>query len=331
MSNPDLGGPEYLCYEVVRQMTDADRDVPKTDFNKLCFLVYKELQDRGLDVKLPHYWYQYGEVVDTEEINIEWLNWEPTRWEQRRGERAVIDPEYSDDDFIADGGTKRGTRSVVTDVVDEYKSEYGTDIAKQYTYEIYAPNNFIIHLNNLRSHVEDTDPGGRLDADVHVPNVEVSFRDFQPDETEDSDDFSAADSSDVDLGQIEDWLNKLVETYPHDYYTYADTEFRHWESLCRQMVRNQITGTLIHFINDFWLMFSRVELRINHHENISPVKVQRWRNEREEHIEQFRSTLKDRRDFVLQNREPTNKLDNYAESYSNVVRERFDQVRNQSQ
>ena len=55
----EYGAAEYLCYEVVRQMEDRDRDVPETDFNKFCSLVYEEVTGEDVDMPLPIYWYEY--------------------------------------------------------------------------------------------------------------------------------------------------------------------------------------------------------------------------------------------------------------------------------
>jgi hypothetical protein len=111
----------------------------------------------------------------------------------------------------------------------------------------------------------------------------------------------------------------MIATYPNEKYDHMYSLFLEWESLTRQFIYNEMFSQLDNFTSEFWNTFSRVELRIHHNENISPLKIRRWKNEREEHIESFEQEIEDKQHVLLENREPSDELDSVSEAYSQSI------------
>lgn len=317
-----LGVPEFLCFQVVRTLQrKKGPNIPETDFNKFAFLVHERLKEKDFESGLPHFWLQYGEVVDRDEMHIPFLEFKEHRYQTNLGKRAALDRDYSHSDFAVNGGTETLIIETTEDTVSDFEDRYGTDIAKDYTYEEFAPEEFIIHLNNLRAFFEETDVTAPISRDSQVAGLETSFSEIiGVDETAVDEDVEGQDEFKTEVLRH---LDRMVETYPTETYTYADKEFRQWESTTRQLTYNGIFDHVAQFTHDFWKMFSEVELRIRHNENIPKAKVQRWRNRRADIVERFRETLDDKRDVLLKNRESTDELERVADSYSQAVRELF--------
>ena len=65
MSSPsDFGPSAYLCQQILEQMdraSDGKKIIYETEFNKLCYFAYKNLEEEGYadEVMLPMRWYQF--------------------------------------------------------------------------------------------------------------------------------------------------------------------------------------------------------------------------------------------------------------------------------
>jgi hypothetical protein len=316
MEDSERGEAEYLIYEVIRQHQRLDQDLPKTDFHKRAFLTKKELEEAGVDVTLPVYWYEHGIMVDFEEVLTDFFQFERHRYESRSGTKAVLDDDVSHSEFgIADEVRER-ISDVAQQIAREYRNIFDTSVAKDKTYERFADNDFIIHLNDLRYHLQDLEGVDSVAKDEYAPT-----------------DVSISDVTDVshttkDAGIDEDtqetlltYLDKMIETYPEEKYTHMHPPFLEWESLTRQFIYNGMLSELDNFTSEFWNIFSQVELRIHHNEDISDVKILQWKRERDEHIERFEKKIEQRQQVLLENREPTNELESVSEAYSESVDE----------
>jgi len=150
----EYGAAEYLCYEVVRQMEDRDRDVPETDFNKFCSLVYEEVTGEDVDVPLPIYWYEYGNVVDTNHISDSLLTYERTRWGSNWGNK-VTTRDVSDDAFEVADNVLESIKTAANSVANRFGKVYGTSYARYQSYDRQAPNEFIKVMNEFRDILGD--------------------------------------------------------------------------------------------------------------------------------------------------------------------------------
>jgi len=100
-----------------------------------------------------------------------------------------------------------------------------------------------------------------------------------------------------------------------------ESEYRQWDSISRQLAKNNQVTEVQEFTRRFWEAFSRVELRLKHHSNIRADKIRRWRADRDSEQARFQESIKKYRELALQSRERTNKLDAIAGPYSETVRQ----------
>lgn len=320
MPNSNLGPEDYLVYEVIRKSHEIDGDLPETKFHKLSFLVYKELSEQDVDVQLPVFWYEHGIMVHNQFLG-DFFGTEWTRWKKRRGNRVVIKGDLEPDDFGISTSLKKQIEDAASKYVKKFKSTFDTTIVKNETYDRFADNDFIVHLNDLRYFLDEVSDVDTVDADEYAP-TNVSFNDIVGEETEKRvDDFDGSDSDDV-----LNYLNLMVETYPWEKYDYMDDQFLEWESLTRQLAYNNMLSQLGNFTSKFWNTFSRAELRIHHNENIPGLTIRIWKRERKEHLEEFEKEIEKYRSVLLKNRESTDSLASVSEEYGQAVDDTYQSI-----
>lgn len=325
MGNPEYGEQEFLCYQVLKEMRQQfGRDMPKTEFYKLCYIVNEELLDKGVDVELPVHWYRYGGVLTTQAMNAGFYNLEEKRWSSNRGNNVVLNDEVSEDDFEVSDEKKAEIVDIASETVREFGNIYGTKKKKDYQYDHYAPNEFVRILDKYREYLDDMEELDRIDSDSYVSNVDVSFNDIV------SSPSSSIDNSSQDTSEqkeeIRGYLDKLAKVYPEELYEGMYPLFLEWESLSRQLIKNGNFSQLFNFTEDFWKTFSRVELRLKHERNTPNLKKRKWARKKKTEKEDFKEEIEKYRAVVLQNREQTSKLHTVADSYSETVRDLFEEL-----
>lgn len=314
MDDPERGEAEYLIREVIRQHQCLGQDLPKTDFHKRAFLAKKELQEAGIDVPLPVYWYEHGIMVDLDEVMTDFFQFDRHGYDSRIGTEAVLDTDVADSTFDVADDLKEQITSIAKQIAREYRHVFDTSVAKDETYERFADNEFIIHLNDLRYHLQDLEGVDTVAKDEYAP-TDVSISDVIDVSHTTKDTEIDEETQDTLLT----YLDEMISTYPEEKYTHMHPLFLEWESLTRQFIYNGMLSELDTFTSEFWNTFSRVELRIHHNEDISDLKILRWKRERDEHIEKFEEKIEKRQQVLLENREPTNELDSVSETYSESI------------
>ena len=295
-SSSDFGPGAFLCYQLLRQMdraSDGKKIVYETEFNKLCFLAYKELEEEGYadEIELPMRWYQFGMEV--------WGQPEAFAVSYQRDERGtkVIPQTLSDSAFSLREELEEVIYRVTRKLAGQYKHTYGTDTIVDDTYESYAPTQFVESYHEFRNDIE------RLESN------QQSLTQFMD-----------STASEGHISTVRSHLETLVEAYPTSTYDEAYSEFKQWDSVTRQLAKNGDVAALISLSEEFWVMFSRVELRIHHNVDIPARTIADWILERDRHKEEFRTQLKEYRQIALEGREKTNHLDRISEPYSKAVR-----------
>ncbi|GAA0459690.1 hypothetical protein MUK72_16060 (plasmid) [Halococcus dombrowskii] len=290
MSSSDYGDPEYLCYEILQQMDQqSDKDIYETEFNKLCYMAYYTLRDEGVDTELPVYWYQWGGVP---RINA---NEYPIFYESSEGSTLVYVEELPESAFDVARSVREKVIQVARSLANRYKNVYGVKTIVDDSYEEFAPNEFIKSFNSFRSTVEGL-------------------------ESEQSTLSDAFSSSEGKMEALRPQMNMLVKSYPSDRYEMMETEFRQWDSITRQLAKNNQIEELEEFALRFWEAISRVELRLTHNDNIPSETITSWFAGRESEHDAFAAEIPEYRSIALESRQTTSKLDNIADSYSNTVR-----------
>lgn len=326
MDTPQYGEPEFLCYQVIKKIRDQygdDHDLPKTDFHKLCYIADKKLREESVDIELPVHWYMYGGVITDDAMQTDFYELEEKSWKEYSGENVVLSDDIDESDFATDEDHKNEIETVAEDMASEFGGHYGTVRTQDYQYQNYAPNDFVRTLHEFRKFVQDLDNHDRLSADKYVGGVGVSFEDFVSEDVEGQPE-SVTPNEEINQ-ELRTYLDELISTYPDEQYSRMESQFLDWENISWQMAKNGFYSQLQSFMEEFWKTFSRVELRIQHNRNL-PLRIKsQWRNEIPEEIERFELKINNFRTVVLDNREETHVLDTVSDSFSNTVREMFDQ------
>jgi hypothetical protein len=326
MPNPQFGEAEYLCYQVIKQVREQHgegHDLPETTYNKLCYIADKELRETGIDIELPVHWYRYGGVLTDDAMSDGFCELASTKWQNNRGNNVVLANGVDDGDFAVRGDRAAAIDEKVEELVRDIGGHYGISIPQDYQYEEYAPNDFVRTLHAFRKFLDDLDTEDALAAEEYVGGVDTSFSDIlaQP-STPKSSEQTSSDNTD---SEVRDYLDDLITTYPEEEYERMEGLFLEWENLMWQMAQNGFYSRLQDFMEAFWTAFSRVELRVKHNRNV-PLRIRsKWNNEISDEMQSFRDEVEEYREVVLENRDETETLDTVAESYSETVRDMFDQ------
>lgn len=297
MSSPsDFGPSAYLCHQILEQMdraSDGNKIVYETEFNKICYLGYKELEKEGYadDIELPMRWYQFGMELwgQPEAFGVIYQG-------DERGAR-VTPQALSEKAFDIQNELQEAIFKVARQLAGKYKHTYGTDKIVNDSYDDYAPTEFIIEFHEFRSVFDKLEEG------------QASLASF-------TSDASPADH----ISTVRPYMERLVETYPRSKYDEAYTLFRRWDSITRQLAKNGDIEAMEALASEFWEMFSRVELRIHHHIDIPSNDQADWILERPRHKEAFEETLGEYRQIAIDGRDDTNHLDRVSANYSKAVR-----------
>lgn len=327
MTSPERPGAEYLCYEVARTVRERmSEDLPKTEFNKQCYIVYKELQEEGVDVELPVYWYEHGIMVDLDQLTAQFLAFPRKEWGTYTGSNTTIRDKWVPDDFGVIQSKAEAIQEKASEIARRFAGSHSTRVVKDKTYQKYG-NEFVQTLNDLRYYLEDIEDYDAVSKESYVANVDVNFSDFSDmasDRTQADPDANPAEIEET----ITDYLDTMVATYPSDVYDTMEPQFREWEQITRQLAYNHMFSQLSSFTNEFWHNFSQGELRINHNENVSKLKIKRWIRERSEKIDALKGEIQNYRKVMMDNRKETNELSSIAESYSEAVRKTASELEN---
>lgn len=292
----DFGPSAYLCHQLLEQMdraSDGNKIVYETEFNKLCYLAYKQLEKEGYadEVDLPMRWYQFGMELwgQPEAFGVVYEG-------DSRGTQ-VRPQALSKKAFDIRDGLQGAIYKVARQLAGKYKHTYDTSKIVDDSYDGYAPTEFIQSFHEFRSVFEQLEEG-------------------QPSLTS----FATEGAPHDHISTVRPYMEDLVETYPRNKYDEAYTLFRRWDSVTRQLAKNGDLEAMEALAESFWEMFSRVELRIHHQIDIPSNDQADWILDRPQHKEAFKQNLREYRQIAIDGRKDTNHLDRVSENYSAAVR-----------
>lgn len=271
--------------------SDGKKTVYKTEFNKLCFLAYNKLEDDNEEVDLPLRWYQFGMEVCAPPGQLG-VQFEP----DSRGTK-VTPKSLSQSAFEISGELRERIVQVAQRLADQYQHTYDTEAIVDESYNEFAPTEFVSKFHEFRSVLDELESG--------QPSL-MAFDDSQ--------------SVDGHIETLRPHFEALVTSYPKDTYSEAYPEYRQWDSISRQLSKNGQIDQLKTFTATFWEMFSRVELQVNHNENIPASKKAEWIRGRDEERDNFAEVITEFRSIALDQYSDSSYLDEVAEQYSDVVR-----------
>lgn len=286
-----MGPAEYLGHQLLLKLQERQGHVSRSVFFKTWCITSRYLEDElECNVELPRYWYKYGEIVDEISMNDDFYYSRTMPW----GRKYIPLHDLSVDDFDVD----ESTRSKVDKGVKWAASRFGkrnTAYVKNYQYSIYSPNEFIRTYSSLRDYLEYTD----LDEQAPL----ARYPDF---------------NSNQDV--VIHLLDEMQLTFPEDRFDEMHRLYLRWDDTARLLLDQEDDFSEFNeFLDEFIEALSRVEIQLKYHENIPEPRLQRWFDEREITKETFEDSLSDKRQLLMQEREPSSLLNKVSESFDETV------------
>lgn len=291
------GAPELLGYRLLERLQESRGLVPKTVFHKVWSLSDRHAsEEHGVEIGVPRYWYKYGEIVDEGSVDDGFFVSPSAPW----GGQAYK-PVYDHDSGEFDVTDRE--RRVVDETVAWALERFGDRAAQEleeYQYERYAPNEFVDSYSELRALLQYTD----LDQQAPL----TLFDPARPD---------------AEGELVERYLDEMVATFPDDEPVFEPLSdvFLRWEDTARLLVEQGYDyARLEEFLDGFVHVVSETVLRLQFTSGIDEDRVAEWRSERDRRIDQFASTLRDRRRDLLRDREQSGVLRSVSETYDDAIR-----------
>lgn len=285
----DLDARDYLCYTLLEELEAAQpgRSITRTQFLKLTCIADRRLEEQhDLDIELPRYWYQYGEILNEKPISNSVYTETTGEW---GGRKIQPSPGISRSSFYISPDISQAVYSVVHDVVGKFANDDAETI-KDYQYQQYAPSGFIRRFDEFRSFLENQDEQNASLADFGSGSL-------QPPEEE-----------------AYELLDTLLAEYPVDLYSDMHRLFLRWEDTTRLLIEAGDFDTAENLLEDFWETFSKVELRHHHGQHTPESQEVRWLNEREDEIANLGTRLTEIREEQLSDRESNGILQTVAKT-----------------
>lgn len=286
----DLDAREFLCYHLLQQLDARQhegRSVTRTQFLKLACIADHHLLERfDVDVELPRYWYQYGEILNEQPLDGRYYNVTPGEWGGRSVQPA---PGITEDSFDVPEDVERAIRTVVKESVGEFANEESSTV-KEFQYDRYAPNDFVVLFDEFREFVRDQDHQNASLADFAGGSLESPER------------------------RGKEHLDQLLAEYPADLYSDMDDLFLRWEDTTRLLLEDGAFDDVEELLDDFWETLSKVELRFHHGRYTPEEQERRWSNERDDEIAGFDRRLTEVRESILATREPGDVIGSLVEA-----------------
>jgi len=286
----DFDARDFLCYFLLRELENTQpqqRSITRTQFLKLTCITDRRLNEMyDVDINLPRYWYQYGEILNEEPISNSTYTVKSGEW---GGQKVQPAPGVSRDAFAVPSEICKPIFSVVREVAHEFANKDAEEI-KDYQYEQYAPNEFIRAFDAFRKFIRTQD------------NQSTSLADF------------STGSMQSPSDRAKELLDNVTGEYPTEVYSDTYRTFIRWEDTTRLLLAEDDFETTEELADDFWETLSKVELRFRHGQNTPESQEIKWANERGETLEKFRVRLTELRENILTKREPSKVFQSLTQS-----------------
>mgnify|MGYP000415015123 CR=1 FL=1 len=290
----DLGASEYLVYRVLMERREQDdQETGRTKFFKLSCLTDRRLIEReGIDIGFPRHWYKYGEVVEEHSVDSSVL-FAPSANHQE-GRAYYPANQVGEADFSLDEYVKDSIFRTANAVVQEHGQKNRKQLEKL-QYREYAHEEFIGRYGDLRWH---------LSAESQAREGGLQSLDA----------FSDGPS------QTERLLDEMFLAYPEDEYEDLYEYYLTWDDTIRMLVdADAHPGRQLEFLEFFIEKLSQITLRFKYRQNIPDERLQAWREERPDQIEELDAKLESVRQGLIDQRPTSEIFYELADSYDRVI------------
>jgi len=300
---PEFGEPEFLGWLLLKLLKQqSDDQISRSKFLKLCCIVDRRLiEAHEYEVRLPRYWYMYGELANEHEFSGRFYNApHAIGWD---GQQYIPKDLPTDSFDVSEDGLELIPQAVRW-AVNEFGRSNVEEI-KQYQYEEYADNDFIQKYSELRWLLSTIDLGSQ----ERLQN------------------YSSGGESNEEF--LKRQLDDMIAAYPDDEERYENmkTLYLRWDDTVRLMVDQSVDYSRIaEFLDDFIELLSKVVLRFTDNQNISDDRLADWEEDAADEQSHFTADLKNVRSELLRDRSRSTELDNVSDTYSQTVEEQIEQL-----
>jgi len=289
----ELGESEYLGYLMLEHLYEVDnRPVSRSKFWKLCCIADRSLvEDEGLDIGFPRYWYKYGELAAVHDISREFFNAPSARFWS--GQEFHLDREIPPHEFDVNPPVRETIQQVVKRTVDRF-GKSSVDEIKAHQYRKQAPNDFIESYSRMRAQFEA--------VNLNQQELLVEHTDAGTD------------------GYFEQMLDEMLDTFPRRRYGDVLELYLRWDDTMRLMLEADADFTELHDFLDFFIeKLSEIVLRFEHNSNISASRLDAWEETRPVSKEELAEEISAvRREYLLAT-EPSGELEKVKHEYDKLV------------
>jgi len=263
----------YLIHQLLVQLEDEQpdwRSITSTQFSKLPCIADRYLLDRlDRDIGFPRYWYKYGEVGNREPLDSSLF----IREEAEDYGGLEFRPARTEVTFDISEDTQANIDEAV-DFVIENLANINADELKKFQYQHFAPNDFIREFENLRKEL-----------------YQVSSK---------ANNKSNGEFTEQDQNSLSDQLDALVKSYPAEEYDRMKEDFQDWKEIMEVLIDRREIGRAEALLEEFWSVFSKVHLRMEHNNNPISYQLDSWKYENEREIKDFEKSIESLRQELLQ-------------------------------
>lgn len=249
----------YASYQVIAKHIEA-RGKPPTGlyFNKIMSLLHRELKREGLDIKLPHCWYRWGDEV------VRYLMPNAVVWDHEEANMTTVHWKEDAPGDICDHALKKNITYHVSELTSKYSGSRRIDDAVSEVYD-EAPFDFQRKYKACR------------DAFAGVRGAGIRISNYGED-------------------HIWPMLNDAFESFPaNDFPHVAERVPAVRELLHKMLLKEEPPYALANEVSEeFWAWFCYY-LRLNPrcHENVPRETIDHWSEVLEEEERRFRRMLGD--------------------------------------
>lgn len=253
-------GPEttVASYYVIESLSHRTRGrLHGVLFNKGLSLLHHRLLEKGVDIRLPHYWYKHGDIVVK--------HWMPrnVQWPRPNEDQTFVYWRGPPPHDLRDAGLQKEIISEAESLGEEFTDdEKGIPRIVDEVYR-YAPFDFQRRFQELFSLFKKWfNPGTSLTAFIE--------------------------------GEVVPSFEGTVASFPTEEFPDLELDLRKYAFVCRRLFEK---GEGVRYISeglseDFWLHFCKsLRLHTKAHENVPDATIEIWQRERQASQEIFQSSL----------------------------------------
>jgi len=289
-----LGAPEYLVYRVLTERHEQDnRETGRTKFFKLaCLTDHRLIEREDIDIEFPRHWYKYGEVLEEHSIDRSVI-FSPSANPQS-GQAYYPANQVGESDFAVEEDVKNAIFQAANAVVNQH-GQKDREQLERLQYSEYAQEEFIEKYGRLR-----WDLAAQANAREGGQQPIGAFTDAP--------------------STTEELLDEMLFAYPKEEYSDLYGQYLTWDDTMRMLIEESAhPGRQLEFLEFFIEKLSQIILRFKYRKDIPEERLESWREERPDQIEELNEELEGVRQGLIDERPTSEIFYELSESYDRAI------------